>query len=235
MNKEKSLSFVLPMYNESTNIERTISLLKGLAGSMTQDFEIVVVDDASTDASAGIVQGIAKQDKRIKLFCLQKNTKFGGAFAKGFKSSSKEIIVYMDSDMPVAPEDIKTALSMVDDADIVTTVSCVEKNSTGFRKIISKTYNSLVRSLFKISINDINSGCKIVRRELVADIEFISQSPFVDAELFLHAIKKNARIKEYPLVFRPRPSGKSHIAGLPVILATFRDMIKLWFNSRQKI
>ncbi|MFA6636435.1 MAG: glycosyltransferase [Candidatus Omnitrophota bacterium] len=230
----KSISFVMPMYNESANIERAVTLLKNLASSITEDFEIIVVDDASSDGSAGIVQDIAGYDKRIKLYRMKRNTKFGGAFAEGFKRASNEIIVYMDSDMPVGPEDIKASIAMIDDADIVTAVSGVEKGDTAFRKFISEGYNNLVRSLFGINIRDINSGYKIVRRELIKDIEFISQSPFVDAELFMHALKKNARIKEYSLIFRSRTAGRSHIASLPMILATFRDIAKLWFRSRRE-
>ena len=233
MKHEKSISFVMPMYNESANIEKAITLLKNLALSLTENFEIIVVDDASKDASAGIVQDMAGYDKRIKLYRMAKNTKFGGAFAEGFKRASKDIIVYMDSDMPVGLEDIKATIAMIDDVDIVTAVSSVEKGDTAFRKFISEGYNNLVRNLFGLNIKDINSGYKVVRRSLIRDIEFISQSPFVDAELFLHALKKNARINEYSLIFRTRFAGRSHIASLPIISATFRDMIKVWLRHRQ--
>ncbi|HPN72656.1 MAG TPA: glycosyltransferase family 2 protein [Candidatus Omnitrophota bacterium] len=232
MGKGKSLSFVLPMYNESGNIEKVVTLLSGLASSMSDDFEIIVVDDASTDASASIVADIAARDKRVRLFRLGKNTKFGGAFAEGFKRAQKDVIVYMDSDMPVGPEDIVSAVSMIDSADIVTAVSSVEKGDTAFRKFVSEGYNYLVRTLFGLRVRDINSGCKIVRRDLVKDISFISRSPFVDTELFLHALKKKARIKEYSLIFRTRSAGKSYMARPNIIMATFRDMMKVWFKHR---
>jgi len=80
----------------------------------------------------------------------------------------------------------------------------------------------------------INSGYKVVRRDLVRDLEFISKSPFVDAELFLHAIRKKATVRQYPLVFKTRTAGKSYIASFPIILATFRDMIKVWFQCRKE-
>jgi glycosyltransferase involved in cell wall biosynthesis len=234
MVRKKSISFVMPMYNESANIEKAITLFKNLASTITEDFEIIVVDDASSDGSAGIVQDMAGYDNRIKLYRMKRNTKFGGAFAEGFKRASKEIIVYMDSDMPVGPEDIRSSIDMIDDADIVTAVSRVEKGDTAFRKFISEGYNNLVRNLFGINVRDINSGYKIVRRELIKDIKFISQSPFVDAELFMHALKKNARIKEYSPIFRSRAAGRSHIASVPMILATFRDIVKLWFRERRE-
>jgi glycosyltransferase involved in cell wall biosynthesis len=227
VDKNFSVSFVLPMFNEADNIERTINTLKGIAGKLTDEYEIVIADDASTDDSVKIVTAAAEKDPCIKLFCLQKNTKFGGAFAKGFKGATKDVIVYMDSDLPVGEDDVKASFSMIDENDIVTGYSKIKKGETFLRKIISFVYNSMVQTLFGLSVRDINSGYKVVKRSLIDDIEFISLSPFIDVELFIHAAKKNAKVYQYPLVFLNREGGKSYIARLPVILATFRDMIKL--------
>ncbi|MBF0217118.1 MAG: glycosyltransferase family 2 protein [Candidatus Omnitrophica bacterium] len=226
-----SVSFVLPMFNEEDNISSSISSIKKVASELTRDFEIVVVDDASTDSSARIVSGIASNDPSVKLFVLARNTKFGGAFARGFKEARKDTVMYMDSDMPVSLEDIKGAYAYSGEFDIVTGISKVKKGDTLTRKLISGFYNLLVRTLFGLTIRDINSGFKIVKRDIVKDLEFISLSPFADVEIFLQAKRKNASIKQYPLIFRTRTGGKSYIARFPVILATFRDMFKVWFRE----
>ena len=233
MSNKFSISFVLPMFNEAENIERTMKTLKHLAGKLTDDHEIVIADDASTDSSVKIVEALAASDPSIKLFPLKKNTKFGGAFAKGFKEAAKDVIVYMDSDLPVSEDDIKASFNMIEDNDIVTGYSKVKKGATGFRKVVSFVYNSMVQILFGLSVRDINSGYKVVKRSLIDDLEFISHSPFVDVELFIHAKKKNAKVYQYPLVFLHREGGKSYIARLPVMLATFRDMIKLRILSKR--
>ena len=227
MNQARSISFVLPMYNESANIRVSIEALKAIASELTGDYEIVVVDDASTDDSADIVDKMAREDNAIRLLRLEENTMFGGAFAKGFKSAVKDVIMYMDSDMPVSEEDIKESFPLINDADIVTGYSKVKKGDTVKRKIISGGYNFLVQALFGLDVKDINSGYKIVRRSLIEDIEFVSRSPFVDVELFLHARKKGGRVRQFPLIFKTRPGGKSYIARVPVILATFSDMLKV--------
>lgn len=227
MNQARSISFVLPMYNESANIRVSIEALKAIASELTGDYEIVVVDDASTDDSADIVDKMAREDNAIRLLRLEENTMFGGAFAKGFKSAVKDVIMYMDSDMPVSEEDIKESFPLINDADIVTGYSKVKKGDTVKRKIISGGYNFLVQALFGLDVKDINSGYKIVRKSLIEDIEFVSRSPFVDVELFLHARKKGGRVRQFPLIFKTRPGGKSYIARVPVILATFSDMLKV--------
>jgi glycosyltransferase involved in cell wall biosynthesis len=227
MNQALSISFVLPMYNESANIRGSVETLKTIASTLTANYEIIVVDDASTDNSADIVEEIAAKDNTVKLLRLEKNSMFGGAFAKGFKSASKDVIMYMDSDMPVSEEDIQESFPLINDSDIVTGYSKIKKGDTLKRKIISGWYNLLVQTIFGLNIKDINSGYKIVRRSLIEDIEFVSRSPFVDVELFLHARKKSGRVKQFPLIFRTRPGGKSYIARIPVIWATFSDMLKV--------
>ncbi|MFH1553151.1 MAG: glycosyltransferase family 2 protein [Candidatus Omnitrophota bacterium] len=222
-----SISFVLPMFNERDNIRHTIETIKALAGELTEDYEIVVVDDASTDDSSAIVQEMVKSDKTIKLFCLEKNTKFGGAFAEGFKRAGKDVILYMDSDMPVRMEDIKASFPLIEKADIVTGYSKIKKGDTVGRKIISGAYNLVVQAMFGLNIKDINSGYKVVKKDVVRDVEFISRSPFVDVELFLHAKRKGCLVRQFPLIFKQRSGGKSYIARFPIVWATFVDMIKV--------
>ncbi len=226
-----SISFVMPMFNEKAGIGRTVKEIKSLAGELTHDYEIVIVDDASTDGCGDIVDGLAERDDTIKFFRLKSNTKFGGAFAECFRRASRDVIVYMDSDMPVSIEDVRASFALIHEADIVTGFSTVKKGDTVKRKFISGVYNLMVQSLFHLGIKDINSGYKIVRKELVKDLNFRSLSPFIDVELFLHARNKNARVVQYPLIFCQRQGGKSHITGIPIILATFRDMIKLKFTA----
>jgi len=231
MNNISSVSFVMPMFNERDNIAGTIEQIRALADGLVEDYEIVIVDDASTDGCGNIVEDMARDDARIKFFRLATNTKFGGAFAKAFKSARKDIILYMDSDMPVDAADIKESLPLIADADIVTGYSKVKKGETLLRKVISGSYNLMVQALFGLNVRDINSGYKIVRRDLVDGIDFVSQSPFIDVELFLQAKKENRPVRQYPLVFRERTGGRSYIASMPIILATFRDMIKLRISA----
>ncbi len=231
MKKDLGLSFVLPMYNESANIRRTVRAIQDIAGELTDNYEIIIVDDASTDNSAEVVENISLKNAAVKLFRMDKNTKFGGAFAKGLKNAQKEVIVYMDSDLPVGIEDIKASVPLILDNDIVTGYSKVKKGDTITRKIISGVYNFIVRTLFGLKVKDINSGYKIVKKKVIDDMNFISKSPFVDVEIFIHAKKHGYKIRQYPLIFLSRSAGKSYIARLPVILATFLDMFKVRLYS----
>jgi glycosyltransferase involved in cell wall biosynthesis len=222
-----SISFMMPMFNERDNIVHTIYKIKSIAAELTSDYEIIIVDDASTDGSGEIIDEMAGRNGHIKAFHLARNSKFGGAFAEGFRQAKKDIILYVDSDMPVGMEEIKNSFPMLSEADIVTGYSKVKKGETLKRKIITTIYNLIVQGMFGLHVKDINSGFKIVKREIVKDLKFVSRSPFIDVELFLHAKKKKGKVLQYPLIFYPREYGKSYIARLPVVWATLRDMIKV--------
>ncbi len=226
-----SISFVLPMYNEREAIEDTVEEIRIIAKSLTSDYEIIIADDASTDGSAEIADRLTKEDSRIKVVHLLSNTKFGGALIAGLKQATKDIIIYTDSDLPVSFLDIKKSLLLLEDADIVTATSIVKKGENIKRKIISRVYNFLIQTLFKTNIKDINSGYKIYKRGIFKGMDLKSASPFIDVEIFLRAKASGAKIKEYPLIFRPRRQGVSKVSRVPVILQTFLDMLKFKFSK----
>jgi len=232
MKTQYSISFVLPMYNEKEAIEDTVEEVRIIADAITDEYEVIISDDASTDDSFTIARGLSEKDPRIKVIRQKKNTKFGGALAAGLKHATKDIILYTDSDLPISLLDIKKSLPLIDNADIVTAASIIKKGENIKRKIISKGYNLLLAILFNIRINDVNSGYKIFRREVLQGMEFISRSPFIDAEIFLKAKRKKARIVEYPIIFRTRRQGSSKVARLSVIMQTFVDMIRFRLNMR---
>lgn len=226
-----SISFVLPMYNEREAIEDTVEEIRIIAKSLTSDYEIIIADDASTDGSSQIADRLTKEDSRIKVVHLLYNTKFGGALIAGLKQATKDIVIYTDSDLPVSFLDIKKSLLLLEDADIVTATSIVKKGENIKRKIISSVYNLLIQTLFKANIKDINSGYKIYKRDILKGMDLKSASPFIDVEIFLRARASGAKIKEYPLIFRPRRQGVSKVSRIPVILQTFLDMLKFKFSA----
>jgi glycosyltransferase involved in cell wall biosynthesis len=214
------------MYNESANIENTLTRVSRLAQELSGDYEIIVSDDASTDASASLVSDIAQKDPRIKLVRLKKNTKFGGALAEGLKNASKEVVIYTDSDLPVKEEDVKRGLSLLDRADVVTGCSMVIKDMSLKRIAMSKGYNFLVQLLFGLSIKDINSGFKIYRSKVLKGLRLISRSPFVDVEIFAEAKRRGFKIEQFGLIFDLRTNGVSTISRLSVVARTFYDMLR---------
>ena len=223
-----SVSFIIPMYNERKTIENTIKELALIAEKLTDDHEIIIADDGSSDGCGLIADRTAQKFPYIKVLHLEKNTKFGGALRAGLNEAKKEVIIYTDSDLPISFSDIKGALSMLGECDIVTAYSSIRKGENLRRIIMSKVYNFLIQSLFRTNIKDINSGFKIYKRKIFGDIKLISNSPFIDVEIFIKAMRKNYIIKQYPVIFKHRERGKSYIARPAVVLKIIMDMLKFY-------
>lgn len=229
MNKY-NISFVFPMFNEADKIEETIRKVSILAKNICVDYELIIVDDASTDGSADLVHRLARDDSHIKLICLLVNTKFGGALNEGLKNAQKDIIIYTDSDLPAKDEDMKLGLKHLDKADVVTAYSREVKNPSIKRVVLSRVYNFLVFVLFGLKIRDINSGLKIYKKEVLAGLDFKSRSPFIDVEIFSEAIKRGYKIAQFGLIFKFCDKSQSPISRPSVVLRTFRDMLAYKFT-----
>ena len=225
-----AISFVIPMYNESANIEETAWKVARLAKELADDYEIVLADDASSDGTGDIADRLSKEDAHIKSVRLEINTKFGGALNAGLKSASKEIIIYTDADLPVKKEDVRKALALLEGSDIVTGYSLVLKDDSLKRIVMSKVYNFLVQILFGFSIKDINSGFKVYRSKVIKDLRLISKSPFVDVEIFAEARKRGFKIEQFGLIFDLRTKGVSTISRMSVVARTFWDMLAYRFS-----
>ncbi len=230
MSSGRSVSFVFPMYNEADNIETTVKRAAELASQISGDYEIVIADDASTDGSGSLIDRLAAKDPRIKPVHLKINSKFGGALNAGLMAASKDVVIYTDSDFPAKEEDIKKAMLLIGEADVVTAYSLVIKDVNPKRVIMSKVYNFLVQSLFSLHLKDINSGLKIFKREVLKGLDLRSKSPFIDVEIFAEALKRGYVIKQYGLIFDHRTKGSSSISRMSVVFSTFLDMFTYRFR-----
>lgn len=218
------------MFNEFENIGNAIDRVTKLARELTNDYEIIIVDDASTDESVKLVKMMAEKDSHIKIICLKINTNMGGAIREGLKNASKDVIIYTDCDFPAKEDDIKKAICMLSDADIVTSHSLVIKDRRFIRKIMSKTYNFLIQLFFGLNIPDVNGALKIYKKEVLNVINLKSNSPFIHPEIFAEAAKNGFKIKQYGMIFEPRIKGKSSVAKVNIIARTISDMLIYKFS-----
>jgi glycosyltransferase involved in cell wall biosynthesis len=217
------------MFNEADNIESTIRRATELAAQISGDYEIVIADDASNDGSGALIDRIAAKNPHLKPVHLKNNSKFGGALNAGLMAARKDVVIYTDSDFPAREEDIKKAVQLLDEADVVTAYSLAIKDSSLKRILMSKVYNFLVQSLFGLHLKDINSGLKIYKREVLQGLDLKSKSPFIDVEIFAEAVKRGFKIKQYGLIFELRTKGSSTISRMSVVARTFWDMFAYRF------
>ena len=131
------------MFNEEENIERAVRFAEDVLTDMTDDYEIIIVNDASTDRSAEIAEALAQSNGCIKVFHHERNLKLGGAVRTGFSKATKELIFYCDSDLPVDLLELTRAVRIMEftKSDIVSTFR-FDRTAEGFvRTLYSVAYN----------------------------------------------------------------------------------------------
>jgi len=217
------------MFNEAPSVDQTITNALRVLAENFSVFEIVVADDASTDHSAALLEQWVARDPRVRLVRLIRNERFGGALRAGLSAARNEFLIYTDFDLQIGLECLPELMAAFHDADVLTGYSAdVEKHANWRAKVISHTYNFLVRALFKVRLRDINFGLKAVRKPVWDQLRLRSRSPFVDAELFVQVSRLGYRIKQVAVPFSFRTTGASHIRRFAVIARTFGDMVLCW-------
>lgn len=218
-----SLSFVFPMYNEEGNIERMVGETLRVAPWIAGDYEIIIVDDASTDSSGAIADRLAAEDRHVRVVHHPVNRKLGGALKTGFAAARKEYILYMDSDLPIRMDEVPPAFGPLKGSDMVIGYR-LDRPDGIRRKILSFVYNSMVRALFGLKVRDVNFSFKLFKRSILMDIWLESEGSFIDAELLLETKRHGYTIAEHGFHYRPREAGESTLSGMPIILKIFKEM-----------
>ncbi len=229
--KLTSLSFVFPMYNEIENIKPCIEGAIYIGEKLGIDFEIVVVNDASTDGCEKLAEEMAKTIPQIKVLHHEKNRKLGGTLRTGFYGATKDYILYMDSDLPLDFDDVAEAIPKIGDFDILIGYRLTRDESIK-RKILSTGYNLLIRTLFGLQAKDVNFSFKLFKREILEKISLKSEGSFIDAELLIEARRAGYQMTQVGLPYHPRIAGESTLASTSVIQKTFEEMGTYFFRQK---
>lgn len=226
----ESLSFVMPMYNEIANIQRAIDDALRMGTTTLRDFEIIIVDDASTDGSGELVEQIARRESRLRVLHHLRNRKLGGSLRTGFAAAQKEWILYTDSDLPIAMDDAQRALPLAEEVDILIGYR-ISRQEGWRRELMSWGYNRLIRWLFGLHVRDVNFAFKLFRRSVLEAIHLKSEGSFIDAEFLIEATRAGFTIREIGMPYYPRQAGVSTLAGPRVVAGILAEMGQYWWNG----
>lgn len=233
-----SLTIVMPAFNEERIIRKAIISARKAARQVSEDYEIVVVNDGSRDQTGQIISSLAYSDKHVRGIFFDSQQGYARALSSGIYASRKEFVFYTDADLPVDIEkelSKAASLAMSEGADAVIGYR-INRQDSFLRKIYSVTYNSLGRSLFGIKARDINFSCKLFRREIFESFHLFSCSVFIDAEILANLSFYGFKIKEFPAVYMPRLYGRSNFNSLIYALKVLLEMIafRIKFRRRDK-
>jgi 2-polyprenyl-3-methyl-5-hydroxy-6-metoxy-1,4-benzoquinol methylase len=214
------------MFNEREYLPKAVNAAREALSGLTRDFEIIIVDDASTDGSQTIADTLAAADDHIRVIHHKTNRKLGGVLKTGFRAAEKDIVVYTDMDMPFDFVLLKDILPLIKDADIINGCRITYEESFR-RKLYSKVYNVLIRSLFGLKVKDVNFALKIFRKDILKSLPLKSEGSFISAEYLIRSQYRGCRILEIPVDYRPRRWGRSRLSSPAVIAKIIVEMLIL--------
>lgn len=232
-----SVSLVIPMYNEELNIEPAITAATESLVKYTDDYEIIVVDDASTDDSPRLLRRMVASDPHIRMLRHERNRKLGATLRTGFDAATKDLVFYMDADIPFDPDVLGRAMRAIEitGADMIAAYRH-DRTMEGLKRgIYTVIYNWLIGVLFGWPHRDINFSFKLMKREVLEAIELKSEGSLIDAELIVKARNRGFAIQQIGTDYFPRLRGTSHLASFGVILKILRELVMLFREMRVKV
>ncbi|HPQ80152.1 MAG TPA: glycosyltransferase family 2 protein [bacterium] len=222
------VSVVVPFFNEADNLKQLYDDTVEALGSAGKKFEIVFVDDGSTDGGADLVEGLAAHDGRVKLVSLMRNFGQTAAMAAGFRFAKGKIYVAIDADNQNDPADIPRLLSKLDEGfDVVSGWREKRKDPLITRRIPSVVANRLLSVVTGVKLNDYGCSLKAYRAEFIDPIDLYGEMHrFIPA----YAAMVGARVAQISVNHRPRTRGKSKY-GLARTFKVIIDLITVKFLS----
>ena len=235
MPKGPSITLVFPAWNEEDYVERAVTRALTTLRTLTDDFEILVINDASTDRTQEICERLAHQHPEVRVVTHPVNLKLGGALKTGFTHSKKDVVVYSDIDLPFDLREIGRALYLMDflEADMICAFR-FDRTSEGPKRILySFVYNLLIRQLFDVQTKDVNFSFKVIHRRVLESVELKSKGSFIDAELVVKAIRRGFKVFQMGVDYFPRTRGTSTLASPQVIVQMVKELISLFPETRR--
>ena len=221
------ISIFFPAYNEEANAKETVLKTKEVLEPLFSDFEIIVVDDGSSDRTGEIADELTKKDRRIKVIHHPQNLGYGAALISGFRGASKDLIFFTDCDLQFDVSEIKKLLSYIPEYDVV--IGYRSPRRDPFMRLVNAWgWKWLNRILFGLKVRDIDCAFKLFKKEAIKSIQIKSRGAMISAEILIRLFQKGYKIKEVPVTHLPRKAGSPTGAKPKVILRAFYELIKIY-------
>ena len=225
------LSIIIPFYNEVESLPELVRWIREVMAREGYSYEILMIDDGSTDGSWDIVTGLSTEFPEIKGLSFRRNYGKSAALYEGFAMAEGDVVFTMDADLQDSPEEIPEMYRMVKEEgyDLVSGWKKHRKDNALTKNLPSKLYNWTARKVTGVRLHDMNCGLKAYRKAVVKDIEV-----YGEMHRYIPYLAKNegyTKIGEKPVHHQKRKYGKSKF-GIERFFNGLLDLMSLWFLSR---
>jgi glycosyltransferase involved in cell wall biosynthesis len=230
-----SISIILPVYNEQERIKRSTERILAFCKQRGWDFELIFVEDGSTDSTVELIRMMQSLDNRIRLLSFSSRLGKGGAIrAAAILAAEKEYMAYMDIDLAADPSELQRLLGRITKNDVVIGSRILRGNLPPIkrpflRSLFSHLYSRFFRVLFRMPIYDPQCGFKLFRTKIVKELfnDVTIYGFAFDTELLLKAFTQNLRVEEVPIVWTHGTNSK--ISIIREIRSMGSDILSLWY------
>jgi glycosyltransferase involved in cell wall biosynthesis len=220
-----TLSVVIPVYNEEENVQLLHESLRSSLDPLGQEYELLFVDDGSTDSTLAILEEIQAKDDKTVVLSLRRNFGQTAAFAAGFDFSRGDVVVTMDGDLQNDPADIPKLLELIKDNDLVSGWRKNRKDPFFSRRLPSIMANWLISKVTGVNLHDYGCSLKAYRRDVIKNLKL-----YGEMHRFIPAVASwyGVRVAEVETVHHPRMRGKSKY-GISRTVKVVLDLITVKF------
>lgn len=221
-----SLSLFFPAFNEEQNISELIKRWHPVMKEVAEKFEMLIIDDGSSDATAQVTLEVQKSYPEVRLVQHQVNQGYGGAVKTGLRESRMDYVFFTDADLQFEPGDLKKLTGLIDQADMVTGYR-VGRQDNIIRRFNGWAWGALTRLMLPIRVRDIDCAFKLFRRSALESIDLSalkSDGAMISAEILARLTNADQKILEIPVSHLPRVAGDSSGGNILVILRAFGEL-----------
>lgn len=230
MKKQYSISAFFPCYNDGGTIASMVALMDLTLRNLTNNYELLVIDDGSSDHSREILKELEGKYDRLKVILHEKNRGYGGALKTGFYSATKELIFYTDGDFQYDVSEVaKLIPEMKDNIDIVNGYK-VSRSDPLHRRIIGRTYHWVMKLMFGFRIKDVDCDFRLIRKSVFDKIKLEHSSGIICVEMVKKIQDAGFKFAEVPVSHYFRVYGKSQFFNFRRVFRVGRDILKLWWR-----
>jgi glycosyltransferase involved in cell wall biosynthesis len=217
------VSIVLPCFNEQDNVADAIRAAIKAARDNALIYEVIVVDDGSTDRTSEVASELVDGTGLVRLLVHPHNRGYGAALRTGIGAARQPWVLLTDADLQFDLDQLEDFAMLACSADVVAGRRILRQDTVG-RRVNGALWSALVRRLFRVPVTDIDCAFKLIRRDLVENVHLESSGALVSAELLVKLKAQGARIVELGVRHRARVAGEQSGASPRVVARAFREL-----------
>ncbi len=228
--EQRSLSIFFPCYNDSATIGSLVAAADIVASEYTNDYEILVVDDSSTDASRELLAELETKYPKLRLILHEKNGGYGAALRSGFTHATKGLIFYTDGDGQYDVFELRKLLQVMQEGVDIVNGYKISRSDPFHRIVIGKLYLRLMRVLFNFHVRDVDCDFRLMRRRIFDSITLHHASGVICLELVKKLERAGYRFVDFPVHHYHRLHGRSQFFNIRRLSATSVNILRLWWE-----